>query len=159
MGTRRYVLSVDNDNEFRSRCEWIWVRSFGSTTYVCFTTTTVEKLIKNREKSWFLQKKKSWCGAMTPRRIRWFLSLQDVFLTTTAHIAPKNLDRSLNEGVTDKVRKYRPDYNNNPPSVISFMSVIVSTSGRLHTEFIRLLFLQDHRETDRFFAASGVHLA
>jgi hypothetical protein len=24
---------------------------------------------------------------MTPRRIRWFLSLQDVFLTTTAHIA------------------------------------------------------------------------
>jgi hypothetical protein len=21
MGTRRYVLSVDNDNEFRSRCE------------------------------------------------------------------------------------------------------------------------------------------
>jgi hypothetical protein len=28
MGTRRYVLSVDNDNEFRSRCEWTWVRSF-----------------------------------------------------------------------------------------------------------------------------------
>jgi hypothetical protein len=31
MGSRRYVLSVDNDNEFRSRCEWIWVRRFGST--------------------------------------------------------------------------------------------------------------------------------
>ena len=39
------------------------------------------------------------------------------------------------------------------------MTVIVSTSGRLHSEFIRLLFLQDHRETDRFFAASGVQLA
>ena len=39
------------------------------------------------------------------------------------------------------------------------MTVVVSTSGRLHSEFIRLLFLQDHRETDRFFAASGVQLA
>jgi hypothetical protein len=35
------------------------------------------------------------------------------------------------------------------------MPAIASTSGRLHSEFIRLLFLQTHRETDRFFAASG----
>jgi hypothetical protein len=66
--------------------------------------------------------------------------------------------RSLNESVTDKIRKYGSDYNNNPPNVTSFMSVIVSTSGRLHSEFARLLFLQTHWETDRFFAISGVHL-
>ncbi len=30
------------------------------------------------------------------------------------------------------------------------------TSDRLHSDFIRILFLQAHRETDRFFAASGV---
>ncbi len=30
---------------------------------------------------------------------------------------------------------------------------------RLHREFWRLLFLQAHRETDRFFAASEVQLA
>jgi hypothetical protein len=36
------------------------------------------------------------------------------------------------------------------------MSAIPSTSGRLHSEFIRILFLQDHRETDRFFEDSGV---
>jgi hypothetical protein len=30
---------------------------------------------------------------------------------------------------------------------------------RLHCEFVRLLFLQAHRETDRFLAASGVQLA
>ncbi len=30
---------------------------------------------------------------------------------------------------------------------------------QLHSEFVRLLFLQAHRETDRFFAASGVQLA
>ncbi len=58
----------------------------------------------------------------------------------------------------DKIRKYRADYNNNPPNTISFMPAIASTSGRLHSEFVRLLFLQDHRETDRFFAVSGVQL-
>ena len=39
------------------------------------------------------------------------------------------------------------------------MSAIASTSGRLHSELFRLLFLQAHRETDRFFAATGVQLA
>ena len=39
------------------------------------------------------------------------------------------------------------------------MPTIASTSGRLHSEFIRLLFLQGHRETDRFFADSGVQTA
>ena len=59
----------------------------------------------------------------------------------------------------DKTRKYRADYNNRPPSVVSFMPAIASTSGRLHSEFVRLLFLQAHRETDRFFPASGVQSA
>jgi hypothetical protein len=39
------------------------------------------------------------------------------------------------------------------------MPAVASTSGRLHSEFVRLLFLQAHRETDRFFAASRVQLA
>ncbi len=34
-----------------------------------------------------------------------------------------------------------------------FMPAIPSTPGRLHSEFVRLLFLQAHRETDRFFAS------
>ena len=72
-----------------------------------------------------------------------------------------NLERSLNEAAADKIRKYRSDYTNNPPSdvsVVSFMSDIASTSGRLHSKFIRLLFLQTHRETG-FFAVSGVQLS
>ncbi len=59
----------------------------------------------------------------------------------------------------DKIRKYRTDYINRPPSAVSFMSSIASTSRRLHSEFVKLLFLQTHRETDRFFAASGVQSA
>ena len=69
---------------------------------------------------------------------------------------PNDIDKSLNEVAVDKIRKYRADYNNNPPSVVSFMVDIGSTSGRLHSEFIRILFLQTHRETDRFFTTSGV---
>jgi hypothetical protein len=45
-----------------------------------------------------------------------------------------------------------------PPSAASFMPAIASTSGRLHSEFVRLLFLQAHRETDRFFSSSTVQL-
>ena len=71
---------------------------------------------------------------------------------------PNDMDKSLNEAAADKIRKYRADYNNNP-NTISFMPVIASTSGRLHSEFVCLLFLQPHRETDRFFAASGVQPA
>ena len=80
--------------------------------------------------------------------------------TLNGHLRhPNNLDQSLNDTATDEIRKYRADYNNNPPSVVSFMPTIASTSGRSHCEFIRLLFLQAHWETDRFFAASGVQLA
>jgi hypothetical protein len=55
-----------------------------------------------------------------------------------------------------KLRKYRADYNLNPSRGVGFMTAIDSTSDRLHSEFVRILFLQAHRETDRFFAASGV---
>ena len=80
--------------------------------------------------------------------------------TLNGHLKyPNNLDQSLNDAAADKIRKYRADYNNRPPSAVSFMPAIASTSGRLHSEFVRLLFLQAHRETDRFFAASGVQSA
>ena len=91
------------------------------------------------------------------------MSVGDVALTLVSingHLHyPNDMDRSLNETVTDKIRKYRTDYNNNPPSSVAFIPIIASTSGRLHSEFVCLLFLQAHRETDRFFATSGVQLA
>jgi hypothetical protein len=68
---------------------------------------------------------------------------------------PNNLDQSLNDTV-DKILKYRADYNNNPPRGVGFMSTIASTSGRLCSEFIRILFLQAHRDTDHFFETSRV---
>ena len=38
------------------------------------------------------------------------------------------------------------------------MPSIASTSGHLHGEFVHLIFLQAHRETDRFLTASGFQL-
>jgi hypothetical protein len=67
-----------------------------------------------------------------------------------------DIDKSLNEDANDKVRKYHTDYNNNPPNTVAFMPAIAGTNGRLQSDFIRLLFLQAHREPDRFFAVSGV---
>jgi hypothetical protein len=89
-----------------------------------------------------------------------FGSSSDPTLNGTLHYPnPNDIDSSLNEAAVDKIRKYHTDYNHNPPNAISFMPGIASTSGRLHSEFIRLLFLQAHRETDRFFTTSGVQSA
>jgi hypothetical protein len=76
--------------------------------------------------------------------------------TLNGRLHYNDIDKSLNEDTNDKIRKYHADYNNNPPNSVMFMPDIPGTNGRLHSDFIRLLFLQVHRETDHFFAASGV---
>jgi len=57
------------------------------------------------------------------------------------HLHYPNDFGSLNEDATDKIHPYHTDYNSRPSNSISLMTVIVSTSGRLHCEFVRLLFL------------------
>ncbi len=79
--------------------------------------------------------------------------------TLNGRLHYNDIDKSLNEDVNDKIRKYHEDYNNNPSNSVAFMPTIAGTNGRLHSDFIRLLFLQAHRETDRFFAVSGVQSA
>jgi hypothetical protein len=56
-----------------------------------------------------------------------------------------NLDQSLNDTAADKIRRYHTDYSN-PTRGVGFIPSIDSTSGRLHSEFIRILFLQAHRD-------------
>ena len=70
-----------------------------------------------------------------------------------------DLDRPLNEPVSDKIRQYHVDFNNRPSHPVDFMSSMTSTSVCLHGEFVCLLFLQTHRETDRFLATSEVRLS
>jgi hypothetical protein len=87
-----------------------------------------------------------------------FGSRSDLSLNGHLHY-PNDIDKSLNQAAADQIRKYRADYNHSPPTTVAFIPTIASTSWRLHSEFIRLLFLQTRRETDRFFATSGVQLA
>jgi hypothetical protein len=81
---------------------------------------------------------------------------------------PNDLDGPLNEAAAAQIKYANTaltivnvsavlaHFNSN---AISSMPAIAGTSGRLHSEFVRLLFLQAHRETDRFFTASGFQLA
>ncbi len=69
-----------------------------------------------------------------------FVSSSDPILNGHLHY-PNDIDKSLNEAATDKVRKFQDDYKNNPPIVDSFMTIISSTSGRLHSEFITTVLL------------------
>ncbi len=39
---------------------------------------------------------------------------------------------------------------------LSRLCLLFGTNGRLHSDFIRLLFLRSHRETDHLFAVSGI---
>jgi hypothetical protein len=49
-------------------------------------------------------------------------SISDPSLNGHLHY-PNDLDGSLNEAFSDKIRQYRADYNNRPSNAISFMSV------------------------------------
>ena len=45
---------------------------------------------------------------------------------------------------------YANDHN------ISFMPAVTSTSGNVHCELLRILFLQAHHETEEYFERSGL---
>ena len=53
-----------------------------------------------------------------------------------------------------KTYAYKQTYADNQN--ISFLPAIMSTSNRMHGEFLRLLFLQAHRETEAHFTAAGM---
>ncbi len=102
----------------------------------------------------------SYLSLLFSSRYRFIININFIPPDASGHLNyPNDIDRSLNETVTDKIRKYWVDYNNNPPNTISFKPVILSTSGRLHSDFVILLFLHVHRETERFLPVSGVQLS
>ena len=53
-----------------------------------------------------------------------------------------------------KINAYRQQYADNEN--ISFLPAITSTSTRMHDEFLRLIFLQAHLETEAHFTAAGM---
>ena len=54
-----------------------------------------------------------------------------------------------------KIAAYQQQYAADNQN-ISFLPAIVSTSTCMHGEFLRLLFLQAHQETETHFTAAGM---
>ncbi len=54
-------------------------------------------------------------------------------------------DGALNKAVRIKLRYYRQIYTDRSDPIV-FLSIVVSTSGRVYEDFARLLFLHAHRE-------------
>jgi hypothetical protein len=67
-------------------------------------------------------------------------------------VAPVSLEVN-NVAAPHKINSYRQQYSDNQN--ISFLPAIVSTRTRMHGKFLRLLFLQAHRETEAYFTLLG----
>ncbi len=67
---------------------------------------------------------------------------------------PQDLEALLRLAAQRKMYSYRQQYADNQN--ISFLPAIMTTSSRMHGEFLRLLFLQARRETTAYFIATGL---
>jgi hypothetical protein len=67
---------------------------------------------------------------------------------------PQDLDGPMRVAAQRKTNAYRQTYADNQN--ISFLPAIMSTSNRMHGEFLSLLFLQARRETEAHFTATGL---
>ena len=60
---------------------------------------------------------------------------------------PDRPDQILNQAAADKIRAYREPYQRNRS--LAFLPACMSTSGRIHSEFLRLLyFIADKQASD-----------
>jgi hypothetical protein len=73
---------------------------------------------------------------------------------TRKKLHPQDLDAPLSLAAQHKINNYRQQYDENLN--ISLLPAIMSTSTRMDGEFLRLLFLQAHRETESHFTADGM---
>jgi len=54
-----------------------------------------------------------------------------------------------------KIGRYREGYATRTGDTYAFLHCVMSTSGRMHGEFLRLLFIIAHRRTERWFKQMG----
>jgi hypothetical protein len=66
---------------------------------------------------------------------------------------PQDLDDPSRLDTQSKINSYRQQYTDNQN--ISFLPTIMTTSSRMHGEFLHLLFLHAHRKTTAHFRATG----
>jgi hypothetical protein len=96
-----------------------------------------------------------------PPHVNSFVLGPAVINTHTSHVQqngllahPQDIDAPLRLAAQHKINGCRQQYADNQN--ISFLPAIIITSTRMHGEFLRLLFLQAHRETEANFTAAGM---
>ena len=67
---------------------------------------------------------------------------------TLRHAQP---DKLLEAAARTKVRRYREAYATRPGVTYAFLPCVMRTSGRIHGEFLRFLYILAHRRTKRWF--------
>jgi hypothetical protein len=66
---------------------------------------------------------------------------------------PDNLDKLLDSAAADKIRHYRAPYRQNRH--VAFLPTCMTTSGRIHGEFLRLLYFISNKQAVDYFEALG----
>ena len=96
-----------------------------------------------------------------PRSLVFDLSIAHDRFGSSSHVLqngllthPQDLDGPLRVAAQRKINAYGQQYADNQN--ISFLPAIMSTSCRMHGEFLRPIFLQAHKETEARFTAAGM---
>ena len=66
---------------------------------------------------------------------------------------PDRPDQLLNQAAADKIRSYREPYSRNRS--LAFLPACMSTSGRIHSEFLRLLYFLADKQASAYFTDLG----
>ena len=90
---------------------------------------------------------RSWSSTLASR-----MNIMGVAATQCRWPLTQDIDSPLHIAAQRKINSYRQQYADNQN--ISLLPAIVSTSTRMHGEFLRILFLQAHRETEAHFIAT-----
>ena len=64
-------------------------------------------------------------------------------------------DKLLESTARTRVRRYREACTTRPGVTYAFLPCVMSTSGRIHGEFLRFLYILAHRRTLRWFEMLG----
>ena len=79
-------------------------------------------------------------------------------ITRNGQLRDSDVNKLLETTARTKVARYREGYANRRGGTSdAFLPCVMSTSGRIHGEFLRLLYILAHRHTVKYFADMGDH--
>jgi hypothetical protein len=78
-------------------------------------------------------------------------------VTRNGQLCDSDVNKLLETTARTKAALYREAYANLLGTTYAFLPCVMSTSGQIHGEFLRLLYILAHRRTEKYFAEMGDH--